>query len=150
MVHIRVAREGDIPAIVAMLADDVYGAERELVTDPPAESYRAAFRAIASEPNNDLVVAEVDGAVAGVFQLTFVPGMSYQGRWRAMIEAVRVDRDHRSRGIGRRMMLWAIERARKRGCVMVELSSNAGRRDAHRFYERLGFTASHVGMKLTL
>ena len=147
---IRSAERRDIPAIVEMLADDVYGAERERVENPTAGVYIEAFHAISADPNNELVVACRNDTVVGVFQLTFVPGMSYQGGWRAMIEGVRVAAPYRSQGIGARMMSWAVRRAEERGCVLVELTSNAGRPDAHRFYERLGFVRSHVGMKRAL
>lgn len=147
---IRSAERRDIPAIVELLADDVYGAERERVGDPPASGYIEAFHAISTDPNNELVVACRNETVVGVFQLTFVPGMSYQGGWRAMIEGVRVAAPYRGQGIGACMMNWAVRRAEERGCVLVELTSNAGRPDAHRFYERLGFVRSHVGMKRAL
>lgn len=109
-----------------------------------------AFAAITSYPESDLIVATLDGEVIGTLQLTFIPGLSSGGTWRAQLEGVRVRRDLRSRGIGAQMMEWVIARARERKCWMIQLSTNRARVDAHRFYERVGFKASHVGMKLYL
>jgi GNAT superfamily N-acetyltransferase len=147
---LRDATAADLPAIVAMLADDVNGATREDAALPLDPAYAAAFEAIAREPNHRLIVAEREGAVVGTMQLSFHPGLSYRGDWRAQIEAVRVLRALRGQGFGAEMIGWAVEQARARGCHLVQLTSHAGRGDAHRFYERLGFTASHVGMKLHL
>jgi ribosomal protein S18 acetylase RimI-like enzyme len=149
-VKFRRARRAELPAVVQMLADDILGSEREAFREPLPESYHAAFEAIDADPNNDLIVAVLDDQVVGTLQLTFVPSLSFQGRWRAQVESVRVDADFRGRGIGRRMMLWAIEQAGERGCHMVQLSSNRRRTDARRFYESLGFEASHIGLKLIL
>lgn len=146
----RRARRDEMPAVVRMLADDVLGSGRERFLEPLPESYLASFEAIEADANNDLIVALVDEQVVGTLQLTFVPSLSFQGKWRAQIESVRVDADFRGRGIGRQMMLWAIEQALGRGCHLVQLSSNRQRTDARRFYESLGFEASHVGMKLVL
>ena len=110
----------------------------------------AAFRAIELDPNNDLLVGEVDGRVVATLQLTFTPSLSYQGSWRATIESVRTDSALRGRGIGAALMTAALERARARGCSLVQLSTNKARGDAKRFYERLGFVATHEGMKLSL
>lgn len=148
---IRLARRADLPAIVRMLADDALGATREQYTDPLPEEYVRAFEAIDGDPNQELIVVEAaDGAVIGTLQLTFLAGISHRGAWRAQIEGVRVDAGHRSGGIGRRMILWAVERARARGCRMVQLTSDKSRSDAIRFYAKLGFVASHEGMKLRL
>jgi GNAT superfamily N-acetyltransferase len=146
----RRAERDDLPVIVRLLADDALGSTRERLEDPLPPGYAAAFDAIDGDANNELVVACLAGQVVGVLQLTFIPGVTYQGGWRALIEAVRVDASVRSRGIGRRMFEWAIARSRARGCVMVQLTTNKARPDAKRFYESLGFVASHEGMKLRL
>ncbi len=146
----RRARPGDLPAIVRMLADDPLGAKRERFETPLPESYLRAFEAIDADPNNELVVACLGEEVAGVLQLTFIPYLTYQGGWRALIEAVRIDSKHRSQGLGRAMFEWAIARARDRGCHVVQLTTDKSRADAKRFYESLGFVASHEGMKLHL
>lgn len=147
---IRPALREDLPAIVALLADDVLGAQRERPGLPLASGYLAAFEAIERDPNCELLVACRGARVIGTMQLDFTPGLSRQGAWRATIEAVRVAAGERSRGTGRAMIEWAIARARSRGCRIVQLSSDRSRVDAHRFYERLGFVASHLGMKLEL
>ena len=146
----RQAEREDLIHIVRMLADDVLGAERETYTLPLPQSYHAAFDAIDQDLNNELIVVEVEGKVGGTLQMTFIPSISYQGRWRAQIEGVRVAAEVRSMGIGRRLITWAIERARQRDCHLVQLASNKRRSDAIRFYESLGFVASHEGMKLQL
>lgn len=143
----RAATAADVPAIVALLADDVLGATRETPGDP---AYGAAFAAIAADANQMLAVADVGGRVVGCLQLTFIPGLSHRGAWRGQIESVRIGADQRGGGLGRRMIGWAIEHCRARGCTFVQLTSNAARTDARRFYEGLGFEASHVGFKLTL
>lgn len=144
---IRPARRDDVPAIVAMLADDPLGAQREQPGDP---AYLTAFDAIDADPRQLLVVAEHDEEAVGTLQLTFIPGLSRKGATRAQIEAVRVRADIRGSGLGDRMIRWAVDTARERGCAMVQLTTDASRTDAHRFYERLGFQPSHVGMKLAL
>ncbi len=144
----RTATEDDLPALVALLADDVIGAAREGAAGDDA--YRAAFAAIAADPRNHLVVADVGGEVAGTLQLTFIPGLSRMGAERAQIEAVRVAAAHRGRGLGRRMIGWAVDQARARGCRLVQLTSDKRRADAIRFYESLGFAATHEGLKLPL
>lgn len=146
----RQARREDLPDIVRMLADDEIGAQRETVADPLPETYAQAFEAIDRDPNNELIVAEREGHLVGVMQLTFIPYLTYRGSWRAMIEGVRVASSARSAGIGRQLIEWAIERARARGCLIVQLTSDKRRTDAIRFYERLGFVASHEGFKLRL
>jgi ribosomal protein S18 acetylase RimI-like enzyme len=147
----RPARADDLPALVHLLADDPLGAGRESDASPLPESYRLAFDAIDADPDNELVVVEAPGVpVAGMLQLTFTPYLTYRGGWRATIEGVRVGAALRSAGIGRRMFEWAIERARERGCHLVQLTTDKARPDAIRFYETLGFTASHEGMKLHL
>ncbi|WHT18106.1 GNAT family N-acetyltransferase [Crossiella sp. CA-258035] len=143
----RRARAADVTAIVAMLADDQLGAGRERPGDP---AYQEAFAALDADPNQLLLVAEADGEVVGTLQLTFIPGLSRLGMWRAQIEAVRVSKHQRGGGLGQRMVEFAIAEARSRGCGLVQLTTDATREHAHRFYERLGFVASHVGMKLPL
>jgi GNAT superfamily N-acetyltransferase len=140
----------DVPDIVRLLAADALGVKREAYESPLPESYYAAFEAINADPNNELVVACQDGRVIGVLQLTFIPYLTYRGSWRALVEGVRIDNSVRSRGIGRKLMEWAIERARERGCHLVQLTSDKTRAGAIRFYESLGFVASHEGLKLHL
>jgi GNAT superfamily N-acetyltransferase len=144
----RAAVAGDLPAIVAMLADDALGAARESPGDPAP--YESAFRRLAGDPNQLLAVAVRDGAVTGTLQLTIIPGLSRRGATRAQIEGVRVHSAARGAGIGEQMLAWAIEQARRRGCDLVQLTSDKTRAGAHRFYEKLGFTASHTGFKLPL
>lgn len=146
----RKAKREDLPAIVRLLADDPLGAKRERYADPLPQSYGRAFEAIDADPNNELVVACLGNEVVGVLQLTFIPYLTYQGGWRALIEAVRVDARRRSQGLGRTMFEWAIARSRERRCIMVQLTTDKSRADAKRFYESLGFVASHEGMKLHL
>lgn len=143
----RTAAAADLPAILRLLADDPLGKTRETAVEAP---YQAAFAAIAADPNQDVVVAELDGQVVGCFQLGFIPGLSRRGAWRAQIESVRIDSALRGRGAGQAMMEWAIAKARARGCALVQLTTDKRRPDAHRFYARLGFVASHEGMKLEL
>ena len=141
----------DVPAVVALLHDDELGAARESVSAPDLRVvYRRAFEEIDADPNQLLVVADLDGDVVGTMQLTYVPGLSRQGATRAIIESVRVAGSDRGRGIGAELIAWAIAAAREHGAVLVQLTSDRSRVDAHRFYERLGFTASHVGFKLQL
>ena len=149
--RIRQAEERDLPQIVGMLADDPLGSQRERFESPLPSSYYAAFEAIKKDENNELVVAEREGAVLmAVLQLTFTPYMTHQGGWRASIEGVRVHRDVRGSGVGRELFSWAIHRARERGCHLVQLTTDKGRPGALQFYESLGFIASHEGMKLKL
>ncbi len=147
---IRRARREDIPAIVRLLADDELGRQRESAEEPIPHSYFAAFEAIDRDPHHELAVVERAGEVIGTLQLTFLPYLTYRGGTRAQIEAVRVDRRHRDLGIGQHLFTWAIGRAREEGCHLVQLTTNASRGDAHRFYERLGFVSTHIGMKLHL
>jgi GNAT superfamily N-acetyltransferase len=149
-VSLREAKREDLPTIVRMLADDPLGAKRHRIEEPLPKDYYAAFDAIAASPSNRLYVAEIDGEIVGSLQLTFIPGLDYVGAERMLIEAVRVARGRRNSGLGKAMIAQVIEIARRRGCQRIELTSSASRKDAHRFYERLGFTASHVGMKLML
>jgi GNAT superfamily N-acetyltransferase len=150
-VVLRRAEAGDIPAIVDLLAADQLGAARDGVnTAQDLAAYQAAFRAIDTDPAHVLLVAQAGQQLAGTLQLSFIPGLARRGALRAQIEAVRVHESHRSRGLGAAMMGWAIEEARRRGCGLVQLTTDKARPDAHRFYERLGFVTSHEGMKLRL
>lgn len=133
-----------------LLADDALGSQRERVENPLPDSYLAAFAQIESDPNHELVVAELDGEVVGTLHLMFLPSLSFQGGLRAQVESVRVDGRFQREGIGSDMMRWAVERARVRGAHVVQLTTHNSRTDAHRFYERLGFKGSHLGMKLSL
>jgi len=146
----RPARREDLPIIVWMLAEDDLGSQRERFEEPLPDSYYKAFDEIDKDSNHELIVAEMDGKVVGTLQLMFLPSISYQGGLRAQVESVRVDGKLRNQGIGAEMMKWAIERAKQRDAHLVQLTSHKSRNDAHRFYERLGFTKSHVGMKLSL
>lgn len=147
---IRRATAADLPAIIAMLADDGLGAGREDASLPLAAPYLAAFAAIAADANQFLAVAELDGDVVGTLQLSFIPGLSHKGAWRGQIESVRVASSQRGTGLGQRIFEWAIAQCRARGCRMVQLTTDKSREDAHRFYARLGFVASHEGFKLKL
>ncbi len=146
----RQATREDLPEIVRMLADDFLGAQREKYEKPLPENYEKAFAEIEADKNNELIVAEKDGAIVGSLQITFTPSISFQGGKRATVESVRVDKNLRGQGIGREMMLYAINRAREENCISMQLTTNAERADAHRFYENLGFKKSHLGMKLSL
>ncbi|TGN74601.1 GNAT family N-acetyltransferase [Streptomyces bauhiniae] len=145
---IRPAAPDDIPAIVAMLADDPLGAQRESPDD--LTPYLAAFERLDTDPNQHLVVAVRDGRVIGTLQLTIIPGLSRKGATRSLIEAVRIHADERGSGLGSELIQWAVDTSRRLGCHLVQLTSDKTRTDAHRFYERLGFTASHEGFKLSL
>jgi GNAT superfamily N-acetyltransferase len=146
----RAATADDLAVIVALLMDDALGKLREDLGTPVNPRYLDAFAAIARDPNQLLAVADKDGDVVGCLQITFIPGLSRLGMWRGQIEAVRVASTQRGSGVGRAMMLWAIEQCRERGCGLVQLTTDKRRADAHRFYEALGFEASHEGMKLVL
>jgi GNAT superfamily N-acetyltransferase len=152
VVTFRDARRADVPAIVALLADDILGAAREAAAagDQLNEAYLLAFEQIEADPRTRLIVAEADGQVAGTLQLNLLPGLSRHGMLRAQIEAVRVAAPHRGRGLGRTMIEWVIGQAREQGCGLVQLTSDKRRPDAIRFYESLGFSASHEGLKLSL
>jgi ribosomal protein S18 acetylase RimI-like enzyme len=146
----RMAAKKDLDPIVAMLADDALGKGRERYILPLPESYGQAFRAIDSDPNNELIVACCEAEVIGVMQLTFTPYLTHQGSWRATIEGVRTSSSFRGQGVGTRMIEWAIDRSRERGCSLVQLTTDKQRAEALRFYQKLGFSATHEGMKLKL
>ena len=149
-ITIRRAKADDLPAIVSLLADDPLGAARENSALPIDQRYAQAFAAIDADPNQFLAVAVDASGIVGTLQLTFVPGLSRMGSWRGQIEAVRIAENRRGAGLGEHLLLWAISECRKRGCRLVQLTTDKNRPDAHRFYERLGFTASHLGYKLAL
>ncbi|MEU2582609.1 GNAT family N-acetyltransferase [Streptomyces avermitilis] len=146
--EIRPAVAGDIPAIVAMLADDPLGAQRESPDD--LTPYLTALERLAKDPNQHLVVAVREDRVIGTLQLTIIPGLSRRGSTRSIIEGVRIHADERGSGLGTRLIEWAVDESRRQDCRLVQLTSDATRTAAHRFYERLGFEASHVGFKLPL
>ena len=150
----RRALASDLPQIIRMLADDPLGQQRESVSDPPIAAYYDAFEAIEADPNQLLIVVEDEeangGTVIGVLQLTLIPGIAHRGAWRGQIEGVRVASNRRSDGIGAQMIEWAVAECERRGCRIVQLTSNKKRKDAHRFYARLGFTATHEGYKREL
>lgn len=145
---VRRATSDDLPAIIALLADDELGATRENPADEAP--YRRTFALIEADPNQLLAVMERNGQIVGTLQLTVIPGLSLQDAVRAQIEAVRVASGERGEGLGKQLIMWAIEQATQRGAAMVQLSSNASRTDAHRFYRGLGFDQSHVGFKLAI
>ena len=152
--RLRHAVRADLVAIVGLLVDDSLGATRDSGAD--LAPYEQAFRAIDADPCHLLAVGELvpggeaSGPVVATFQLSFVPGISRRGSWRSQIEAVRVAGSLRGQGIGNLMVQWTIDESRSRGCSIMQLTTHKTRKDAHRFYERLGFVASHEGMKLTL
>lgn len=149
-IQFRPASISDLPAILALLADDVLGRRREALGPPLDPRYAQAFHAIDGDPNQLLAVAEQGGEVVGCLQLTFIPGLSRVGAWRGQIESVRVASRLRGSGLGRAFLEWAIETCRQRGCALVQLTTDKRRADAHRFYQSLGFVASHEGLKLDL
>ncbi|MBJ6761779.1 GNAT family N-acetyltransferase [Myxococcaceae bacterium JPH2] len=149
-VTFRIATAADLSSILALLADDAIARTRTGYTEQPVPSVRAAFDEISADPNNELIVGELDGEVIATLQLTYIPGLSRGGMRRALVEAVRVRSDLRGRRIGEALMNDAMERARARGCGMMQLTTDKRRLEAHRFYARLGFAASHEGMKRLL
>ena len=149
-IRFRTASLNDLNAIVAMLADDPLGQQREDHTLPLSKRYLDAFSAIDTDSNNQLLVAKLQQQLIAVLQLSFIPSLTYQGSWRAQIEGVRVHSDYRNSGVGRELLQHAIERARQHGCRLVQLTTDKARPQALRFYQKLGFTASHEGLKLRL
>ncbi|GGL99507.1 GNAT family acetyltransferase [Streptomyces fumigatiscleroticus] len=146
--QIRPARKDDVAAIVGLLADDLLGAQRESPDD--LTPYLAAWERLSGDPHQHLVVAVRGDRVVGTLQLTVIPGLSRRGATRSIIEGVRIHADERGGGLGTRLIEWAVDESRRQNCRLVQLTSDNTRTDAHRFYERLGFTASHVGFKLQL
>ena len=149
-IAVRRAQRADVAELVRLLADDALGRARERPTDPLPQSYFDAFDAIERDPNQELIVVTLDGQVVGMLQLTFTPQLTHAGSWRCTIEGVRVTAAQRGAGVGQQMLRWAIARARERQCRIVQLTSDKSRDDAIRFYQRLGFRATHEGMKLSL
>ncbi|MFJ9129863.1 GNAT family N-acetyltransferase [Streptomyces sp. NPDC102340] len=146
--EIRPAAAEDIPEIVAMLADDPLGAQRESPED--LTPYLAAHERLTADANQHLVVAVRGGRVVGTLQLSIIPGLSRKGSTRSIIEGVRIHADERGSGLGTQLIEWAVDESRREHCQLVQLTSDATRTDAHRFYERLGFVSSHLGFKLQL
>ncbi|MGW5578283.1 N-acetyltransferase family protein [Micromonospora chokoriensis] len=144
----REAVRADLPAVIALLADDVLGKARDFTAVD--EAYEKAFADISADPRNQLIVAEQDGDIVGCLQITYIPGLGRHGSERSLIESVRIRSDRRGQGLGRDLMTWAIDQARQRGCALVQLTTDKTRTEAHRFYLGLGFVASHEGMKLAL
>jgi GNAT superfamily N-acetyltransferase len=147
-IDFRRATLADVPAIVALMADDYLGARRESPDDLPL--YQAAFARVEQDPGQLLVVGERDGTVLATAHLTFIPGLSRRGATRAIVEAVRVSSTERGSGLGSALMRWVIAECRSRGCDLLQLTSDNTRRDAHRFYQKLGFAQSHAGFKYEL
>ncbi|MBY8871224.1 GNAT family N-acetyltransferase [Micromonospora sp. PLK6-60] len=147
-VTLREAVRADLPAVLALLADDVLGKARDFTEVD--EAYERAFADISADARNQLIVADRGGELVGCMQITYIPGLGRHGAERSLIESVRVRSDLRGQGLGRRMMAWAVAEARRRGCGLVQLTTDKTRTDAHRFYRDLGFVASHEGMKLAL
>lgn len=148
-VMLRRAREDDVPDVVRLLANDQLGATRDGIQDEADRArYVAAFDAIDTDPGELLMVADRGGRIVATFQLSFLPGLARRGAWRSQVEAVRVADHERGTGLGTELMRWAVEESRRRGCTLVQLTSDRTREDAHRFYRRLGFADSHVGFKL--
>lgn len=146
----RIAAEQDLERIVEMLADDVLGSKRERNERPLPDSYLKAFEAINADPNNELVVACRRDEIIGVQQITFTPYITHQGGWRATIEGVRTSSSERGKGLGTELIRFGIQRAKERGCHLVQLTTDKKREDALRFYESLGFKATHEGLKMSL
>ena len=149
-VLVRTALREDVPAIVRLLADDALGARRERVENPVAPVYLEAFDDMARQSGNELLVALKDDEVIGCLQLTIIAGLSRAGVKRAQLEGVRVSAEHRGAKVGEQLVSEAIARARAAGCGLVQLTSDVSRVDARRFYERLGFKATHIGMKMSI
>jgi len=146
----RKAMESDITALVALLADDELGANREDLSVPLNHRYVDAFQCIDKDSNNELTVIETDGELVGMLQLTFIPYLTHTGSWRCLIEGVRIVKTYRGKGLGAKFVNWAINRAREKNCSIVQLTSDKQRSDALRFYESLGFEATHEGFKLKI
>ncbi|OWV68730.1 GNAT family acetyltransferase [Rhizobium sp. R339] len=151
MYNFRLARQSDLAAIVRLLADDDLGSAREIVSDPIDARYLSAFAAIEADANQMLAVAsDADDQLVGCLQLSFIPGLSRAGMWRGQIESVRIARELRGSGLGSDFIEWAIAQCAERGCGLVQLTSDKTRADSIRFYEKLGFVASHEGLKRNL
>jgi len=146
----REAKESDLTVLVNLLADDELGQQREDTSVPLNEAYLLAYDQINSDPNNELTVVEAEHKIVGMLQLTFIPYLTHIGSWRCLVEGVRIHKDYRGAGLGTAFFEWAINRAKIKKCGLVQLTSDKQRPDAIRFYEKLGFSASHEGFKLVL
>jgi len=147
-VTFRLANAGDLPSIIALLVDDDLGQTRE--SGVLSDKYKAAFEAIEAQSGNEVIVGEFEGKVVATAQLTLIPNLTFEGSLRGQIEGVRVASSQRGRGTGEALLRWLIDRAKGQGGKIIQLTTNKARGDALRFYERLGFEASHEGMKLYL
>lgn len=148
--HFRRARREDLNSIITLIAEDGLGRGREVLNQEPASEYVSAFNEMARDPNQLMAVIESDDQVIGYMQITFIPGLSRKGAWRGQLESVRVASHLRGRGIGEKFFLWAIEQCRGRGCSLVQLTTDKQRKEALRFYSKLGFEESHRGMKMQI
>lgn len=148
--HFREAKMSDLQNLIQLLANDPLGKTREDITTPVKLSYIQAFSEIETDPNNRIIIAEIDNQLVGMAQLTFIPNLTYQGSWRCLIEGVRVDEKYRGQGYGEEIFTYLISLAKEKGCSLVQLTSDKQRPEALRFYEKLGFIPSHVGFKLTI
>lgn len=149
-IKFRRAQLNDLQSIVALLADDFLGREREDASLPTNVKYVDAFKAIDADPNQAQIVVTLGEELVGTFQLTFIPGLARLGSLRGQIEGVRIASNHRRSGVGQKVLEWAIAECQSRGCDIVQLTTDKDRPSAHRFYEKLGFFGSHVGYKLKL
>ena len=146
----REATEDDLTALVRMLGDDTLGSMREDLSTPINQKYIEAFNHIKSDPNNELILATLHGDIVGMLQLTFIPYLTHTGSWRCLIEGVRIHSGYRGKGLGGKLFEWSIKRAKERNCRLIQLTSDKTRTEALKFYESLGFVASHEGFKLHL
>lgn len=146
----RIATDEDLATIIELFADDPFGSKREKPGEPLPESYRAAFKVISEDPNNEMIVAEIGEEIVAVLQIVFFPQLTFQGHWRALVESVRVKKSCRRSGIGKKLFEWVITRAKERDCLMIQLTTEQQRTEAFQFYQSLGFVNSHKGMKLFL
>jgi len=146
----REAKQSDVRQLVEMLGDDKLGAQREDISATLNPAYLTAFASIEKDPNNELIIVESDGQTVGMLQLTFIPYLTHIGSWRCLIEGVRIHSNFRGQGLGTEFFQWAIKRAKQKGCNLVQLTSDKQRPDAIRFYESLGFSATHQGFKLAI
>jgi GNAT superfamily N-acetyltransferase len=147
---IRRATEADLPRIVELLSQLSLDDDRDSPAEPLPESYRAAFRQIEADPRQQLLVAEAEGRVVATGTLGIVPNLSYRGRPWAFVEGLVVDSSARGKGYGEGLLRYAIEEARHAGCYKVSLTSNKRRTEAHRFYQKMGFAATHEGFRVLL
>jgi ribosomal protein S18 acetylase RimI-like enzyme len=147
-IRFRVAARHDLPTIIQMLADDPLGQKRENYATPLSEEYLVAFEAINNDKNNEIILACYDEKVIGFFQITYIPYLTYMGKWRALVEGVRVHTAYRNQGVGKKLLLRSIELAKQKGCHLIQLTTDKARPEAIAFYKSLGFVASHEGMKL--